>query len=124
MSHAHWKESRHARTAAGSDALLQYRLRRELRRVAVCGSNGFNTEPRDSSKEPKASPAGGFLSAFNRASFIDPSIETLSRVHTRTVRGAPKGHSAQEGATTVSPGDDSTHRGCWERRRAQAGRTV
>jgi len=36
-----------------------------------------------------ASPHGGFPSAFNRGS----PIETISRAHTRTVRGAPKGHS-------------------------------
>ena len=35
-------------------------------RVAVCGSSGFNTEPRDSPNEPQASPPGGFPSAVNR----------------------------------------------------------
>ena len=39
---------------------------------AVWGSNGFNTEPH-------ASPPGGFPSALNRVSTIEPSIETLSR---------------------------------------------
>ena len=38
----------------------------------------FKTEPRDN-------PLGGFPSAFNRGSPIEPLIETLSRVHTRTV---------------------------------------
>jgi hypothetical protein len=37
-------------------------------RGAVCGSNGFNTEPRDSPNEPHAIPPGGFPSAFNRGS--------------------------------------------------------
>jgi len=39
------------------------------------------------------SPPGGFPSAFNRGSLIEPYIETLSRVHTQTVREVPKGHS-------------------------------
>ena len=54
-----------------------------------CRSYGLNTEPRDSPNEPQASPPGGFPSAFNRGSPIEPSIETLSRVHAREpqVRG-------------------------------------
>jgi len=44
----------------------------------------FNTEPRDSPNEPPASPPGGFPSAFNRGSPIEPSIEMVPRVHTRT----------------------------------------
>ena len=63
--------------------------------MAVCGSNGFNTEPHDTPNEPHARPPGGFPSAFNRGFPIEPSVETLSRVHTRTqVRGVPKGHSS------------------------------
>ena len=44
----------------------------------------------DSPNEPHASPPGGFPSAFNYVSPMEPSIETLSRVHTRTMRGVPK----------------------------------
>ena len=51
-------------------------------------------ELRNSPNEPHASPPGSFPSAFNRGSPIQLSIETLSRVHTRTVRGVPKRHSA------------------------------
>ena len=59
-------------------------------RVAVCGSNWFNTEPR-------AYPPGGFPSAFNSGSPIDPSIEPLlSQFHTRTVRGVPKRHCSSD----------------------------
>ena len=47
----------------------------------------FNIEPRASPNEPHASPPGGFPSAFNRGSPIEPSNETVSGVHTRTVRG-------------------------------------
>ena len=43
-------------------------------RVAVCGSSGFNTEPRDSPNEPQACPPDGFRSASNRGSPIEPSI--------------------------------------------------
>jgi len=54
--------------------------RRPCDRAAVCGSNGFNTEPRDSPNEPHASPPGGSPSACNRERpSIEPSIETLSR---------------------------------------------
>ena len=55
-------------------------------RVAVCGSNGFDTEPRDSPNEPHASPPAGFPSPFNKGQspLIEISIETLSRVHTPT----------------------------------------
>jgi len=48
----------------------------------------FNTNQRDSPNEPHASPPGGFPSALPHRN----STETLSRVDTRTVRGAPKGH--------------------------------
>jgi len=66
--------------------------------VPFAGSNGFNTEPRDSPNEPQARPPGGFPSAFNKGSPIEPSIESLSRVDTRTLRGVPKGHSGNTGA--------------------------
>ena len=49
-----------------------------LSRVAVCGSNGSISEPRDSPNESHASPPGGFPSALNRGSPIEPCIETLS----------------------------------------------
>jgi len=52
----------------------------------------FNNEPRDCPNEPQASPLGGSPSALHQRSPIGPSIETLSRVHTRTVRGVPKRH--------------------------------
>ena len=70
----------------------------ERLKVCVClrGRLRFkwiNTEPRDSPNEPHASPPGGFPSAFNRGFPIEPSIETVSRVHKRTVRGVPKGLS-------------------------------
>jgi len=69
---------------------------------------GFNTEPRDSPNEPqKPGPPGGFPSAFNRGSPVEPSIETLSRLHTRTVRGVPKGHSDPNLAPTL------TQARCW-----------
>jgi len=42
---------------------------------------GHNTEPRDGPNEPQAHPLGGFPSALNRGSPIEPSGETLSRVH-------------------------------------------
>jgi len=53
-------------------------------RMAVCGSNGFDTEPCDGPNEPHSRPPGGLPSAFNRGSSTEPSIETLRRVHTRT----------------------------------------
>ena len=63
--------------------------------MAVCDSNGLITEPRDSPMNHKLAPSGGFPSASSRRSPIEPSIEMLSRFHTRTVPGVPKGHSAE-----------------------------
>jgi hypothetical protein len=52
---------------------------------------GFHADPRDSPKEPQASPSGGVPSAYYRSSPIEPSIDTWSRVDTPTARGVPKG---------------------------------
>ena len=40
----------------------------------VCGSDEFITETRHSPNEPHASPPGGFPSAFNRRSPIEPLL--------------------------------------------------
>ena len=67
---------------------------RAYSRVAVCGPNGFNTEPCDNPNDSQASPpAFGSPSACNRGFPVEPSNETLSRVHTRTVRWVPNDHS-------------------------------
>ena len=48
---------------------------------------GSITEPRDSPNEPQARPPGGFQSAFNMGSPIEP-LETLSRVsHANGAKG-------------------------------------
>ena len=76
----------------------------------------FNIEPRDSPNEPHASPPGGFPSACNRA-FLSNPLLTLSQVHTRTVRGGPKGHSALS-LLGAPGGDDGSELTCEQRRRA------
>ena len=57
---------------------------------------GSINEPRDSPNEPHASSPGGFPSAFNRGSPVEPSIEALPPFHTRMVRAVPEGHSAKD----------------------------
>ena len=59
-----------------------------LSRAAVCGSN--TSPPRDSPHEPRANPPGGLSSALNRGLPIELPIETLFRVHTRTVQGVQR----------------------------------
>jgi len=70
-------------------------------RVAVCGSNGSITEPRDSPNEPQAK---AHQAAFHQHSIGAPrSIPLLKRcpefTHQPQVRGAPKGHSGVDGGT-------------------------
>ena len=65
-----------------------------IARVAVCGSNGSMTEPRDSPNEPQAGPPGGFTSALNRGSLIEPSWNIAPRfTHERCEPRVPKGDS-------------------------------
>ena len=62
-------------------------------RVAVCGSNGFDTEPRDSPNEPHASPPAGFPSPFNKGlpSSSPPWKRCPEFTRQSQVRGVPKG---------------------------------
>ena len=55
----------------------------------------FNNEPPDRTNNYKLAHQAAFHQHSNGGSAIDPSIVTSSRVHTRTVRGVPKGHSAR-----------------------------
>ena len=67
---------------------------------------GSITEPHDSPNEPHASPLSGFpIRAFNRGSPIEPSIETLSRGHTREPQCARvrKGFHSVSHSPTVRP---------------------
>ena len=63
-------------------------------RVAVCRSNGSILNHATAQMNHKLVHQAAFPSAFNRGSRIEPSIETLPRVHTRSVRRVSKRHSA------------------------------
>ena len=62
-------------------------------RVAVCGSNGFNTEPCDSSNEPRARPPGGFSISIQ---YVEPLLKRRPEFTRERCEGlVPKGHSGR-----------------------------
>jgi len=91
-----WSTFLGVRTFVRRGTLLELR-REESGRLAVRKA-WFSIEPRDGPNGAQASPPGGLPSAFNRGSPIQPSVETLSRVHTRTsgARGSKSGRGTQK----------------------------